>query len=81
MTGHNSKRSSSLRYVLHSKEKSGMTICRIARAAAMATVAAAIAGCSPEVGSEDWCDDMKEKPKGEWTVNMAKDFAKYCILR
>ena len=58
-----------------------MTISRIARTAAMATVAVAIAACSPEVGSEEWCDDMKEKPQGEWTVNDAKDFAKHCILR
>ena len=22
-------------------------------------------GCSPEVGSEKWCEKMKEKPKGD----------------
>ena len=58
-----------------------MTINRIAMAAAIATVAVIVAACSPEVGSEEWCNDMKEKPQGEWTVNEAKDFAKHCILR
>ncbi|MFA0057162.1 DUF3012 domain-containing protein [Vibrio echinoideorum] len=33
-----------------------------------------------EVGSEAWCVDMKEKPKGDWTANEAGDFAKHCIF-
>ncbi len=37
-------------------------------------------GCSPEVGSKEWCADLKEKPKGEWSVNEGKDFAKHCIF-
>ena len=37
-------------------------------------------GCSPEVGSEKWCAQMKEKPKGDWSANEATDFAKHCIL-
>lgn len=36
--------------------------------------------CSPEIGSKEWCTDLKEKPKGEWTGNEVKDFAKHCIL-
>jgi hypothetical protein len=36
--------------------------------------------CEPEVGSEDWCADMKEKPKGDWTANEAAEFAKSCLL-
>ena len=39
-----------------------------------------IVACSPEVGSEEWCEDMKEKSKGDWTANQAGDFAKHCIL-
>ena len=38
------------------------------------------AGCDPEIGSDAWCADMKEKPKGDWTVNEAADFAKHCVL-
>ncbi|CZF79709.1 hypothetical protein GCE9029_01609 [Grimontia celer] len=39
-----------------------------------------IAGCSPEVGSEEWCKEIKEKPKGDWSTNEATDFAKHCIF-
>lgn len=37
-------------------------------------------GCAPEVGSEKWCKQMKEKAKGDWTANEVADFAKHCIL-
>lgn len=47
---------------------------------AVALAAVALQGCSPEVGSKEWCADLKEKPKGEWTANEAKDFAKHCIF-
>ncbi len=40
-----------------------------------------IVGCSPEVGSKDWCEDMKEKPKGDWTAGEAADYAKHCIIK
>lgn len=48
---------------------------------ALAIVAvASLSACSPEVGSKEWCADLKEKPKGEWSANEAADFAKHCIL-
>lgn len=40
----------------------------------------ALSGCAPEIGSDDWCAALKEKPKGEWTANEAKDFAKHCLF-
>jgi len=46
-----------------------------------AMVAAGITACSPTVGSDAWCTEMKEQPKGDWTVNEAADFAKHCILK
>jgi len=39
-----------------------------------------LTGCSAEVGSEQWCADLKEKPKGDWTANEAGDFAKHCLF-
>ena len=39
-----------------------------------------VAACSPEVGSPEWCTQMKEKPKGDWSGNEAADFAKNCIM-
>lgn len=42
-------------------------------------VAAQLMACT-EVGSESWCNDMKEKPKSDWTANEASDFAKHCVF-
>ena len=39
-----------------------------------------VGACSPEVGSKEWCEAMKEKPKGDWTANEATDFAKHCVF-
>ena len=40
-----------------------------------------LAGCSPEVGSEEWCQKIKEKPKADWTAREAADYAKHCLIR
>lgn len=40
-----------------------------------------LTACSPEVGSEAWCTKMEETPKGDWTANMAADYAKYCVFK
>ena len=40
-----------------------------------------IAACSPEVGSEQWCADLKNKPNGEWTVNEVGNYTKHCLLK
>jgi hypothetical protein len=40
-----------------------------------------VAGCSPEVGSDAWCEDMKDKPSKEWSTREAADYAKHCIFR
>ncbi len=42
---------------------------------------AILAGCSPEVGSDEWCQDMKDKPKKDWTASEAADYAKHCIFK
>lgn len=39
-----------------------------------------LSGCAPEVGSKEWCTQMKEKPKGDWTANEAADYTKNCIF-
>jgi hypothetical protein len=36
-----------------------------------------ITACSPEVGSDQWCVDMKATPSGDWSANQASDFAKH----
>ena len=40
-----------------------------------------VSACTPEVGSEQWCTDMKEKPKADWSANSTADFAKNCIFK
>lgn len=37
-------------------------------------------GCTPDVGSESWCEDLKEKSKDEWTANEIKNYTKHCIF-
>lgn len=39
-----------------------------------------LTACAPEVGSEAWCKSIKDKPKGDWTVNQASDYAKHCVF-
>ena len=46
----------------------------------IAFVVAALAGCKPKVGSEAWCQDLKDQPRGDWTLNQTADFAKFCVL-
>lgn len=48
---------------------------------AILTCITAISACSPEIGSKDWCDQLKEKPKGDWTATEAKDYAKHCLFK
>jgi uncharacterized lipoprotein YehR (DUF1307 family) len=40
-----------------------------------------LTACSPEVGSDAWCSNMKEKPSGDWSVNEAADYTKHCLLK
>lgn len=40
-----------------------------------------LTACSPEVGSDDWCADLKKNPKGEWTVDEVSNYAKFCLLK
>jgi hypothetical protein len=40
-----------------------------------------LSACGPEVGSKEWCEDMADKPKGDWSANDAADYTKYCILK
>ncbi len=41
---------------------------------------ALLAACAPEVGTKKWCEQLDEKPNGDWTVNEAKAYAKHCVF-
>ena len=40
-----------------------------------------LSACTPEIGSEKWCADMKVKSKSDWTAHEATDYAKHCLLK
>ena len=50
------------------------------RAIVVVATASWLAACAPEVRSPEWCEAMKEKPRGDWTANEALDFARNCVL-
>ncbi|MPY22453.1 DUF3012 domain-containing protein [Shewanella psychropiezotolerans] len=39
-----------------------------------------LSGCAPEIGSKDWCKNIKEKSKADWTIKEGKEFASNCIF-
>lgn len=56
----------------------------ISKLGAIALVLAFTAGlsaCAPEVGTDAWCKQMKNKPSGDWTANEAADYAKHCVFK
>lgn len=40
-----------------------------------------LSACEPEVGSDAWCKKMADKPKGDWSMNEASEFAANCVLK
>lgn len=48
---------------------------------AILVVSFIFSACSPKVGSDEWCEEMKAKPKGEWTANELGDFTRHCVFR
>ena len=47
---------------------------------ALSVVALSIS-CTPKIGSDEWCEDMKEKPKKDWTASEAVDYTKHCVFK
>lgn len=54
---------------------------KLSSCAAFVALLTMLTGCYPDVGSKEWCEDMKEKPKGDWTANEAADYAKHCVFK
>lgn len=52
----------------------------LARLLLIFSAAAFLSACSPEVGSDEWCEDLKEKDKGEWTLDETAEYGKSCIF-
>ena len=43
-------------------------------------LAALTSACSPEIGSEAWCQSLKQKDNGDWTGRELKDYTKHCLF-
>ncbi|MFT6924972.1 MAG: hypothetical protein ACJAZP_000542 [Psychromonas sp.] len=39
-----------------------------------------VLGCTPEVGTEEWCTYVEKQPKGDLTANEVRDYAKFCLF-
>ena len=53
---------------------------RILALALAAIVSVFALACSPEVGSDAWCERLRDTPKGDWTANEASDYASHCLF-
>ena len=53
---------------------------KLAAVTGLATAVIVLSACAPEIGSDEWCDTLKEKPKTDWTAGEAGDYTKYCVL-
>lgn len=60
--------------------RSGRAATRLSALAAGVATLLVIGGCAPEVGSERWCNAMRDTPRGDWTANEAIDFTRHCLF-
>lgn len=51
------------------------------RTALLLLTALTLSACEPEVGSDEWCQSMNDKDKGDWTFSETGDYAKHCVVR
>jgi hypothetical protein len=56
-------------------------IAKIVYLASSVAMVLSLSACAPEVGSDKWCANMKEKPKGDWSANEASSYAQHCIFK
>jgi len=47
----------------------------------LSLIATLLIACTAEIGSDKWCRNISDKPKGDWTANEATDYAKHCLLK
>ncbi len=54
---------------------------RFATLAIAALLPIYLMGCTPKIGSEKWCANLKERPQGDWSMNETVAYTKHCILK
>ncbi len=57
------------------------TILRMVKLLLVVTLIHLVSASVPKVGSPEWCKSIEEKPKGDLTMNEAKDYAKHCVFK
>ncbi|MGL5046536.1 MAG: DUF3012 domain-containing protein [Shewanella sp.] len=68
-------------FLLKSSARSTSTVSKASTIALVLALAAGLSACTPEVGSEAWCKQMKEKPSGDKTANEVADYLKHCVFK
>ena len=58
-----------------------MKTTKLSLCGAVGAIAFALSACCPEVGSKARCQEMDEKPEGEWSANEATAYAKHCLFK
>lgn len=53
----------------------------LATLALVTLLSQSLMACAPEIGSDRWCAKLKEKPKGDWSMNEVADYAKHCLIK
>jgi hypothetical protein len=54
---------------------------RIALLALTAMASLSLGACAHEVGSDGWCANLRDKPKGDWSASEATNYARYCLFK
>ncbi|MGI2094070.1 DUF3012 domain-containing protein [Shewanella oncorhynchi] len=67
--------------LLKSGSFSSLAVSKVSAIALVLAFSAGLSACAPEVGSDAWCKQMKNKPSGDWTANEAADYAKHCVFK
>ncbi len=63
------------------KDSLFMSLSKLVAASSALLLTLSLTACAPEVGSDAWCKQMKEKESGDWTANEAADYAKHCVFK
>lgn len=51
------------------------------RALSLLLLSTLLCACAPEIGSDQWCANLKEKPQGQWTMDETGNYAKHCLFK
>ncbi|MFI3245189.1 MAG: DUF3012 domain-containing protein [Ferrimonas sp.] len=56
-------------------------VIKVKQVVLLAAIMLGLSACTPETGSQAWCEMMDKKAKGDWSANDVSDYAKHCIFK